>query len=135
MKVKRRLKIALTVFALAISAEAGAETQTAANIDKSKPDVSDKNFVERLKFGPSPIINGQWVTFVYRGAGRDVELVGEMTDWDRRGLKLQYLNGTSSRYLSMKFPDDARLEYKFVVDGQWILDPLNQNQKDNGVGG
>ena len=135
MNVKRHLKIALTVFTLAISAKAVVEIQTAANIDKSKPDVSDKKFVEQLKFGPSPIITGQWVTFVYRGAGRDVELVGEMTDWDKRGMKLQYLNGTNSRYLSMKFPDDARIEYKYVVDEQWILDPLNLNTKDNGVGG
>ncbi len=97
--------------------------------------MSDKKFVEQLKFGPSPIITGQWVTFVYRGAGRDVELVGEMTDWDKRGVKLLYLNGTNSRYVSMKFPDDARIEYKYVVDKQWILDPLNQNRKDNGIGG
>ena len=140
MNIKHHLKIALTVFTLAISAKAFAEIrrielQTAASADKSKPDVSDKNFVEQLKFGSSPIITGQWVTFVYRGSGRDVELVGEMTDWDRHGVKLQYLNGTNSRYVSMKFPDDARIEYKYIVDEQWILDSLNPSRKDNGVGG
>jgi enterochelin esterase family protein len=136
MKIKDHLKIALTIFALAISAKAVIEIrETGLQSDKSKPDVSDKNFVEQLKFGPSPIITGQWVTFVYRGDGRNVELVGEMTDWDKRGLKLQYLNGTSSRYLSMKFPDDARIEYKYVVDENWIFDPLNLSRKENGVGG
>ncbi|MGH9556924.1 MAG: hypothetical protein ACRD2Y_13985 [Terriglobales bacterium] len=35
----------------------------------------------------------------------------------------------------MSFPADARLEYKFVVDDQWQLDPLNPQRKDNGVGG
>ena len=135
MNIKHHLKVALAVFTLAIGAKAVVEIQTASNIDKSKPDVSDKNFAEQLKFGPSPIITGQWVTFVYRGAGRDVELVGEMTDWKKQGVKLQYLNGTNSRYVSMKFPDDARIEYKYVVDEQWILDSLNQKRKDNGVGG
>ncbi|MGA9769947.1 MAG: alpha/beta hydrolase-fold protein [Blastocatellia bacterium] len=136
MKIKDHLKIALIVFALAISAKAVVEIRDIEpQADEGKPDVSDKNFAEQLKFGPSPIITGQWVTFVYRGNGRNVELVGEMTDWEKRGMKLQYLNGTSSRYLSMKFPDDARIEYKYVVDENWTLDSLNLNRKDNGVGG
>lgn len=140
MNLKHRLKVALTVFMLTLSAKTVAEmretkAQTAASIDKSKPVVSDKNFTEQLKFGGSPIITGQWVTFVYRGDGRSVELVGEMTDWNKRGVKLQYLNGTGSRYVSMKFPDDARIEYKYVVDENWILDPLNPGRNDNGIGG
>jgi enterochelin esterase-like enzyme len=138
--MKHQLKIALIVFALAAGAKAAAglreaEPQTAAGIDRSKPDVSDEKFVERLKSGASPVINGRWVTFVYRGEGRSVELVGEMTDWGRRGAKLEPLAGSNVKYISMSFPDDARIEYKYVADGKWILDPSNPNKKDNGVGG
>lgn len=106
-----------------------------ASVDKGKPDASDKRFVEQLKNSVSPIINGPWATFVYRGDGREIEIVGEVTDWARRGLRFTPLAGTGIKYYSMKFPDDARLEYKIIVDEQWILDPLNPNKKDNGVGG
>jgi enterochelin esterase-like enzyme len=109
--------------------------QTSGRADKSEPDASDKNFVESLKSSASPVISGQWVTFIYRGDARDVELVGEMTDWDRRGAKLKPIAGTDIKYISMKFSDDARIEYKYIVDDKWMLDPLNPNKNDNGIGG
>ena len=37
--------------------------------------------------------------------------------------------------VSFDLPEDARFEYKFVVDGQWVLDPKNPKRGDNGVGG
>ncbi len=37
--------------------------------------------------------------------------------------------------LKLKFPNSARVEYKLIVDGKWITDPLNPNKVDNGVGG
>jgi enterochelin esterase-like enzyme len=101
----------------------------------SKPSASDKHFLEQLKSGASPVITGRWVTFVYRGDARDLELVGEMTDWNKRGLKLEPLEGTNIKYLSMQFPADARIEYKYIIDGKWELDRLNPDKKDNGVGG
>ena len=33
------------------------------------------------------------------------------------------------------FASTARVEYKLIVDGKWITDPLNPNKVDNGVGG
>jgi enterochelin esterase family protein len=35
----------------------------------------------------------------------------------------------------MKFASDARVEYKFIADDQWINDPLSERKLDNGVGG
>lgn len=100
-----------------------------------EPAPSDAKFAEQLKSGKSPLMNGPWVTFVYRGAGKEVEVVGEFTDWDKRGLKCKSLEGTDIKYFSMQFPPDARIEYKIIVDGNWLLDTLNPNKKDNGVGG
>lgn len=99
------------------------------------PSPDDAAFAEALKSEASPIIRAPWVTFVYRGPGKEVEVVGEFTDWDKRGYKMRPLAGTGPQYLSMQFPSDARIEYKFIVDGEWQLDPLNPNKKDNGVGG
>jgi enterochelin esterase-like enzyme len=127
---------ALPAFAFAQSAFAhGSKPPQAASVDKAKPDASNKKFVEQLKHSASPIINGQWATFVYRGDAREVEIVGEMTDWERRGLKFSPLAGSGIKYYSIKFPADARIEYKIIVDDQWMLDPLNPSKKDNGVGG
>ncbi|MGH9554697.1 MAG: alpha/beta hydrolase-fold protein, partial [Terriglobales bacterium] len=98
------------------------------------PDPADPKFAELLAGGKAPMVAGSWVTFVYRGSGREVELVGEFTDWQRRGMMLRTAP-SGVRYLSMNFPADARLEYKFVVDNQWELDALNPQKKDNGVGG
>ena len=105
------------------------------NEDNRRPNPNDKRFVEQLKNSASPIINGGWATFVYRGTGRDIELVGEMTDWRPRGLKFAPLAGTGIKYYSIQFPVDARIEYKLIVDNKWILDPLNPNKKENGIGG
>ncbi len=100
------------------------------------PDPKDPVFVERLKTSPiSPLIGAPWATFLYRGAAKDIEVVGEFTDWDRHNLKMARLASSDTWFLSLPFPVDARIEYKYIVDGEWKLDPLNPNRKDNGVGG
>jgi enterochelin esterase-like enzyme len=145
VRMEAKIKIALLAVLLLIMSRAAIaqsaksqiayKLQTATPVDKTRPSATDMNFVEQLKSGASPVIAGEWVTFVYRGDGRDAELVGEMTDWNKRGMKLIELAGTGVKYLSMKFPIDARIEYKYIVDDNWILDPLNPKKKDNGVGG
>jgi enterochelin esterase family protein len=39
------------------------------------------------------------------------------------------------KLIRLKFPPAARLEYKLIADGEWLLDPLNPNRVDNGIGG
>lgn len=91
---------------------------------------------ERLrKAERSPIVEDEAVTFVYRGKAKRVEAVGDFTSWSPRRLMLRELAGTDVKYLTMKFRRDARVEYKFIVDGEWTSDPLNDNKLDNGVGG
>jgi enterochelin esterase-like enzyme len=99
------------------------------------PDIRDKSFTERLSQENSPVIDDYWATFVYRGNAEDVELVGEMTGWQQRGLKLKPLVGTDVKYYSLPFLSDARIEYKFLVDGEWQLDSLNPQRNDNSEGG
>jgi enterochelin esterase family protein len=65
-------------------------------------------------------------------AAKEVRLAGDYTGWD----KPQPMQNQSGEWTySASVPANARLEYKFVVDGQWILDPANPNQFANGVGG
>jgi glucoamylase len=93
---------------------------------------------ERLrKAERAPIVEDDGtVTFVYRGKAKRVEVVGDFTSWSpRRMVFLRELAGTDVKYLSLKFARDARVEYKFIADGEWINDPLSDSKLDNGVGG
>jgi glucoamylase len=92
--------------------------------------------VERLKQTErAPVVKDDEVVFVYRGPAKRVEVVGDFTSWTPRGLVMRELPGTNVKYLPRKFARTARVEYKFIADGQWIEDPLNPQKLDNGVGG
>jgi glucoamylase len=93
-------------------------------------------FLERIgKAERSPLVEDGQVTFIYRGKAKRVEVVGDFTSWSSRGMMLEEVAGTDVKYLSMKFASNARAEYKFIVDGEWTGDPLNERKLDNGVGG
>jgi glucoamylase len=97
---------------------------------------SSPAFLERVrKAERSPLVEDGQVTFVYRGKAKRVEVVGDFTSWSPRQMMLRELPGTDVKYLTMKFAADARVEYKFIADGEWINDPLSERKLDNGVGG
>jgi len=71
--------------------------------------------------------------FSYIGEAKSVQIAGDFTNWKPNDLmKFQKIDGYSVNFL--KFPNTARVEYKLIVDGKWINDPLNPNKVDNGVG-
>jgi enterochelin esterase family protein len=106
-------------------------------LKKSESDLYPQDLAERAKTLPaSPVVEGENVTFVYRGGAKRVEVVGDFDGWSPSGLVLRDAPGAANvKYIRLKFPKSARLEYKLVADGEWILDPLNPNKNDNGVGG
>ena len=86
-----------------------------------------------------PLVHNDSVLFLYRGNATAVEWMGDFNGWGyvkdfpNKGRKI--LN-TDVWYLKCKFPPDARLDYKFLVDGtNWIIDPANKFQQWSGVGG
>jgi glucoamylase len=83
----------------------------------------------------SPVVSGEDVIFVYRGTARRVEVAGNFTGWAPRSLVMRELPGTDLKFYALKFPRGTRAEYKLIADGEWILDPLNPDRNDNGVGG
>jgi glucoamylase len=130
--------------------------KTEASSQKSVVDVStscysdwwDKN--KEKVFQKSPIIvkckDGTYLPiFVYSGKAKNVELVGDFTGWKTQNLvfwKFQPyapIEGDNLDFSSYRpinwFAPTARVEYKLIVDGKWITDPLNPNKVDNGVGG
>lgn len=85
----------------------------------------------KLKF---PIVNKRDVLFVYKGEGNKVELMGDMTSWQLFPIPLNKLEGTNLFYLKGRYEEDARLDYKFSVDGTLALDSLNLNIGYGGYG-
>ena len=84
----------------------------------------------------SPCLEGEQLIFIFKGQAqtRSVELAGELTGW--HSLRLQFQQGPGQLfYLLAHLPTDARLEYKLLVDGEWTLDPWNNLQVINGLGG
>lgn len=74
--------------------------------------------------GKSPIINGNTVTFIYRGNAETVYVAGEYNQWELEDRMSKNEEGVW--YINKRFPENARFDYKLIVDGNWITDPLNE---------
>ena len=83
-----------------------------------------------------PFIDGNNVVyFLYRGGANSVTIPGDMNSWQQNALPMTRLSGTDLFYRQEVFESDARLDYKFVVNGSsWILDPLNEHTMAGGFG-
>ncbi|MEW5988096.1 MAG: alpha/beta hydrolase-fold protein [Chloroflexota bacterium] len=84
----------------------------------------------------APITNGNQAIFLWQGVGQKAQVVGDMTGWDAgHSPTMTHLAGTDLWYLAAEYEADARLDYKFVIDGQnWQLDPLNPQTIMGGFG-
>ena len=84
---------------------------------------------------PVPEVGKKGATFFYRGDGKDVQVVGDFTSWKPTSSKMEDVADTNWKCIDLQFGKTARVEYKLIVDGKWITDPLNPNKIENGVGG
>ncbi len=94
-------------------------------------------FLRILETLGTPMIEGAQVNFIYYGPNAsDVELSGEFNQWASRGhaIQMKPLAKSGFFYHTMELNEPARLEYKFIVDGEWQLDPFCLNQVENGLG-
>lgn len=65
-------------------------------------------------------------------SAKEVTLAGDFNNWDSTSTRLrQGKDNMWRRELRLK---GGRYEYKFVVDGNWILDPNNTNRAWNSFG-
>lgn len=62
---------------------------------------------------------------------KQVQFASDLTDW-----KPTPMTAKSGKWtITYDLPKNARIEYQYVVDGKWTLDPKNKATVDNGVGG
>jgi enterochelin esterase family protein len=84
-----------------------------------------------------PFAVGDSVAFLYRGAADAVAWNGDFNAWGNDGGTAstgRRVADTDLWILEHTFPVDARVDYKVVVDGTWILDPANPHQQWSGFG-
>jgi enterochelin esterase family protein len=77
-----------------------------------------------------PIVEGDAITFVWRGEAQEVRLRHWVFGLGS-SQNLERIEGTQVWYLRLPIPPESRVEYKFEVvrngNGHWIQDPLNPN--------
>ena len=89
---------------------------------------------KRLKNEPTPLIDGNVATFVWRGEVAP-DLVGDFTGWEEGGaVKLIEIKPGLWTY-AMSLPLDAYIEYNFRQNNETLEDPYNPRQSPNGIGG
>jgi 1,4-alpha-glucan branching enzyme len=95
------------------------------------------HFLEVLRTIGSPMIDGPAVSFVYHDPqARHVAVTGEFNQSDRTGqlATMEQIDDSGIFHYTLNLSEPARLEYKYIVDGEWKSDPL-RHSIDNGLGG
>jgi len=94
-----------------------------------------QQFLYQAKEHGVPWIDGDMATFIHYGKlEQTVYVAGDMTGWQPGIDTMKPVQGTNLYYITKKFPMDARLDYKLVVDDTFKLDPLNPNAIMSGFG-
>ncbi len=82
-----------------------------------------------------PFIENSTANFIYIGSVSSVNVPGDFNGWNQNSAPMVNLVLTNFWYHSKDFEMNARLDYKFVLNGSnWILDPENPNTVRGGFG-
>ena len=82
-----------------------------------------------------PFIEDSTANFIYIGTPNSVSVPGDFNGWNMNVWPMIKLSQTNFWYRSENFELDARLDYKFVLNGStWILDPENPHTCQGGFG-
>jgi enterochelin esterase family protein len=81
-----------------------------------------------------PIVQDSTFIILYEGRAGCVTLAGDLNRWDPSRDTLGRIPGTSLFVFERTIDPAARIEYKLVVDGDWILDPWNPLRARGGFG-
>ena len=70
--------------------------------------------------------NDTTVFFINQRSATTLTVTGDASNWEARGVAMTRIGATDLWYCKRTFESDARLDYKFVVDGNnWVLDERN----------
>ncbi|MFH1867646.1 MAG: isoamylase early set domain-containing protein [Candidatus Omnitrophota bacterium] len=66
-------------------------------------------------------------------SAKNVLIAGDFNSWDTNRSTLK--KGRSGLWKTTATLDPGRYEYKFIVDGEWLTDPMNPDTTQNLYGG
>ena len=100
--------------------------------------ISDYLLWQKEQGGGFPaILNDTNVVFIYYStfSTGSCKVTGDFTGWSEAGISMQRLDPTTDFfYKELSFEPRARLDYKFIIDGNWQLDGRNPNKVEGGFG-
>ncbi len=88
--------------------------------------------LSRLANEPTPLIDGDQVTFVWQGA-KPPRLMGDFTNWETAPVELREV-APELWALTLTFDADAYIEYGFLSGKKRLPDPLNPRRSPSGLG-
>lgn len=80
-----------------------------------------------------PVVHNNRAYFLYYGDAQSVLIAGDWTFW-QPAIVLERVPDTKLFYAIQEFPTTARLQYKVIVNGNWMLDPANKRSSVEGFG-
>ena len=88
-----------------------------------------------MKINPViPVIdNDTTVYFIYKGQTQSTLIAGDFTGWAPK-ISMNRISGTDMFYYAAHFESNARVEYKLIIDGKWMLDPKSTDSIKGGMG-
>ncbi len=82
-----------------------------------------------------PLVYDSTAYFVFENHSNTTPfLTGDMTSWRPDSLPLTRIGHTDYWYCKLHFTAAARIEYKYVMNGKYLLDPLNSRMAQGGYG-
>ena len=139
---KKTMSFIVSFLFIAVRVAASQSAQTfdgliqriAAENPSKRPAIVDSFMIAQTPKG-FPVTTDSMAYFVYRGkVDSTIEVTGDYTQWSPNGDSMRNVSATDLYYFGRKFEPDARIDYKFIKDGNWILDPLNLHIVNGGFG-
>jgi enterochelin esterase family protein len=106
-----------------------------ADSDEKKQVLADELINNLTRTGYPPFENDSTVILLYKGKEENVEIIGDMTNWETFS-PMEKIEGTDLFYYRGKYEPTARLEYWFMFskDSFPFTDSLNKYKSVNGLG-
>lgn len=134
------LTFSIIVFGLIVQAQFTAFYQfldSVVSIENTDDKISYvEAFLDYAELQGIPYIEGDTAHFIYYDEANSVSLAGDFNGWNGSSpWNCTQIEGTNFFYFSKTFEPTARLDYKYIIDGNmWILDPRNPNTCSGGYG-
>jgi chromosome partitioning protein len=83
---------------------------------------------------PGQLLEKEIAFTIEAPAGASVQIAGDFNDWAPEGLELTESQGRRVWHKVVSLPPGSH-QYKYLIDGRWMLDPDNDQKVDDLFGG